>query len=106
MRCLILAAGKGSRLWQRGKSKPLVPLLGIPLIERSVRSAIEAGIDEFYVVSGYHGDQVRAFLDDLVRRCAAKITHVINDDWQQGNGLSVLGAKAHLNEPFVLLMAS
>ena len=70
MKCLILAAGKGSRLWQRGNSKPLIPLLGIPLIERTIRSAIEAGIDEFYVVSGYNGDQVRAFLDDLVLRCA------------------------------------
>jgi len=105
MKCLILAAGKGSRLWQRGNSKPLIRLLGIPLIERAIRSALEAGIDDFYVVSGYNGDQVRRFLDELAPRCATTITHVINDDWQQGNGLSVLAAKAHLNEPFVLLMA-
>ena len=105
MRCLILAAGKGSRLWQRGNSKPLIPLLGIPLIERTIRSALEAGIDEFYVVSGYNGDQVRRFLDDLVSRCAMTITHVINNDWQKGNGLSVLAAKEYLVEPFVLLMA-
>ena len=105
MKCLILAAGKGSRLWQRGNSKPLIRLLGIPLIERTIRSALEAKIDDFSVVSGYHGDQVRRFLDDLVVRCAAKMTHVINDDWQQGNGLSVLQAKEQLDEPFVLLMA-
>ena len=66
MKCLILAAGKGSRLWQRGNSKPLIRLLGIPLIERTIRSALEAGIDDFYVVSGYHGDQVRPLLEDLV----------------------------------------
>ncbi|MFV1968710.1 MAG: NTP transferase domain-containing protein, partial [Pirellulaceae bacterium] len=41
MKCLILAAGKGSRLRQRGNSKPLIRLLGIPLIERTIRSALE-----------------------------------------------------------------
>ena len=105
MKCLILAAGKGSRLWQRGNSKPLIRLLGIPLIERTIRSALEAGIDDFYVVSGYNGDQVRRFLEDLAPRCATTITHVINNDWQDGNGLSVLAAKERLVEPFVLLMA-
>ena len=39
MKCLILAAGRGSRLSQRGNSKPLIPLLGMPLIERTIRSA-------------------------------------------------------------------
>jgi len=29
MKCLIIAAGKGSRLAMRGDSKPLVPLLEI-----------------------------------------------------------------------------
>jgi CDP-L-myo-inositol myo-inositolphosphotransferase len=62
-------------------------------------------MDEFYVVSGYNGEQVRRFLDDLALRCTIKITHVVNNDWQDGNGLSVLAAKEHLVEPFVLLMA-
>ncbi len=105
MKCLILAAGKGSRLWQRGNTKPLVPLLGVPLIERTIRSAIDAGVDEFFVVTGYNGDQVRLFLDDLVLRCGATISHLVNDDWEEGNGLSVQTAKEHLREPFLLLMA-
>jgi len=105
MKCLILAAGKGSRLWQRGNTKSLIPLLGVPLIERTIRSAIDAGVDEFFVVTGYNGDQVRLFLDDLVPRCGAAISHLVNDDWEQGNGLSVQTAKEHLLEPFLLLMA-
>jgi NDP-sugar pyrophosphorylase family protein len=52
MKCLIIAAGKGSRLRQQGDSKPLIPILGLPLIERVIRSAIEAGADDFYVVTG------------------------------------------------------
>ena len=51
MKCLIIAAGKGSRLWQRGNTKPLVPLLGVPLIERVIRSAAAGGCKDCYVVS-------------------------------------------------------
>ena len=105
MKCLIIAAGKGSRLSRKGNSKPLIPLLGIPLIERVIRSANQAGIAEFYVVSGYNGEQVRPFLDGLAVRCGVTVKHIINDDFEQDNGLSVLKAKEHLSEPFLLLMA-
>ncbi len=105
MKCLILAAGKGRRLSRKGNSKPLIPLLGIPLIERVIRSAIQAGIEEFYAVSGYNGEQVRPFLDGLAARCGITVTHINNDDFEQGNGVSVLKAKEYLSEPFLLLMA-
>lgn len=105
MKCLIIAAGKGSRLWRKGNTKSLIPLLGIPLIERVIRSATEAGIEDFYVVSGYNGEHVRPFLDGLAPRCHIAMTHLINDDWEKDNGLSVLTAKEHLSEPFLLLMA-
>jgi len=104
MKCLIIAAGKGSRLWQRSDSKPLVPFLGVPLIERVIRSAITAGIDDFCVVTGYRGEKVRRFLDRLARRCSISITHVVNDEWEKGNGLSVLKARDCLRGRFVLLM--
>ena len=65
MKCLIIAAGKGSRLRLTGASKPLIPILGVPLIERVIRSAREAGADDFYVVIGYQGEGVRTFLKGL-----------------------------------------
>jgi choline kinase len=105
MKCLIIAAGKGSRLQERGDSKPLIPILGIPLIERVIRAAMEAGADEFYVVIGYQGEQVRNFLEWLSERLAVRITPLVNDDWDKENGLSVLKARDVLHEPFLLLMA-
>ena len=105
MKCLIIAAGKGERLQQRGDSKPLVPILGVPLIERVIRAAMEAGADEFYVVIGYQGEQVRLFLEQLAERLAIRITPLVNDDWDKDNGLSVLKAQDVLHEPFLLLMA-
>ncbi len=106
MRCLIIAAGKGSRLWPKGKSKPLISVLGVPLIERVIRSAMQAEIDDFYVVSGYQGERVRHFLARLAPRCGVEITHIINHVWEQDNGLSVLKAREHLDGSFVLLMGS
>jgi CDP-L-myo-inositol myo-inositolphosphotransferase len=104
-KCLIIAAGKGSRLQQRGDSKPLIPLLGVPLIERVIRSALEAGIDEFYVVTGCQDKQVCRFLGCLAERLGIGITSTVNENWEKANGLSVLQARDYLPEPFLLLMA-
>ncbi len=105
MKCLIIAAGKGSRLQSRGDSKPLIPLLGIPLIERVIRAAMEGGADEFFVVVGHQGEQLSHFLAGLAQSLLITITPLVNDDWDKENGLSVLTAQDVLHEPFILLMA-
>ena len=53
MKCLIIAAGKGSRLRSLSEVKPLISLKSKSLIERVIGSAVEAGADDFYVVVGY-----------------------------------------------------
>lgn len=105
MKCLIIAAGKGSRLRKLGDVKPLIPVLGVPLIERAIRSAIEAGVDDFYVVTGYQREHVQDFLGRLDKRLGIPITTLINEDWEKENGFSVLRAREYLHEPFLLLMA-
>ena len=105
MKCLIIAAGKGSRLQSRGECKPLIRLLGVALIERVIRTAIEAGADEFFVVVGHQGEELSRFLARLADTLAIRITPLVNDDWEQGNGLSVLKGREVLSEPFLLLMA-
>ena len=105
MKCLIIAAGKGSRLRQKGDCKPLIPVLGVPLLERVIRSALGAGADDFYVVTGYHGERIRAFLNGLRDRAGIRITCIVNEEWEKHNGLSVLTARKYLREPFLLLMA-
>ena len=105
MKCLIIAAGKGIRLRQQGDSKPLIPILGLPLIERVIRTAMEAGADDFYVVTGYQEELIRSFLVILTDRLGCNITPIFNEDWEKENGLSVLKAREYLQEPFLLLMA-
>ena len=104
MKGLIVAAGQGVRLRAKGDLKPLIPIKGMPLIECVIDRARSGGIDEFFVVSGYRGDELRAALNSLAARENIRITHVINRDWNRANGRSVLMAKQFLDEPFVLMM--
>lgn len=105
VRCLIIAAGRGSRLSSRGDSKPLIPLLGLSLIERVILTAKKSGLTDFYVVTGHNGEKVKQYLDRFSQSRNINITHITNEEWEKGNGISVLKAKKLLNEDFILLMA-
>lgn len=105
MKCLILAAGRGSRLSRAARSKPLLPVMGLPLLERTIRTARSAGLPEFVVVTGYEAETVERFLSDLSARLKVPISTVRNENWDKGNGTSVLKAKGILEDNFVLLMA-
>jgi 1L-myo-inositol 1-phosphate cytidylyltransferase len=102
--CLIVAAGQGTRLREKGESKPLIRIKGIPLIERVISVARSAGVDAFYVVSGYRGENLREALDELAARDGLSISHIVNDDWERANGMSVYKARALLQGPFLLTM--
>ncbi len=104
MKCLIVAAGQGARLRVGVELKPLVPVGGVPLIEHVIGRGRLAGVNEFLVVSGYRGDELREALDGLAAREGLRIAHVINEEWQRANGVSVLAAKGHLEAPFLLAM--
>ena len=105
MKCLIIAAGEGTRLSNRGGSKPLVPLLELPLIERVILNAKGAGITDFHIVTGYNGEKLRNHLNQFAWNRDLKITHIVNNQWEEDNGLSVLAAKKEINENFILLMS-
>ena len=104
MKCLIVAAGQGARLREKGESKPLIHVKGVPLIERVIENARVGGVQRFLVVSGYRGEELRQELDAYSARTAIPFKHVINDEWDRANGVSVLKAKPYLNEPFLLTM--
>lgn len=105
MKCLIIAAGIGSRLAARGDSKPLVQLGGIPLIERVILTFLEANVSEFYIVTGYNGDKVRERLFTFAQKHPVTIDFIHNDLWKKPNGISVLKGREYLHEPFFLSMS-
>jgi 1L-myo-inositol 1-phosphate cytidylyltransferase len=104
MKCLIVAAGQGTRLRAKAELKPLIPIRGTSLIERVITNARSAGIDDFVVVSGYHAEELQAQLLLLGGRLGVEIATVYNPDWTRANGVSVHAARQLLNEPFLLAM--
>ena len=103
MKCLIVAAGQGARLREKGELKPLIPIKGVGLIERVIAQGRAAGVEEFFVVSGYRGAELRQALDAFAARDGVRISHIVNDQWDRANGVSVLAAKA-IGSPFLLIM--
>src|SRR5271165_7025984 len=102
MKCLIVAAGQGTRLREKGELKPLIPIRGVPLIERVIGNARRAGVDEFLVVTGYRSEELQARLGELAARDDVRLTCIFNPAWDPANGISVLAAKPFLDEPFLL----
>ena len=76
MKCLILAAGRGSRLSEEGIAKPLLRVAGLPLIERTILTAHQAGLQDFYIVAGYGAERFKQFLSELPLRRDLKLAPV------------------------------
>ena len=101
---LVLAAGNGDRFHNgSAESKLLQPVLGRPLILRTLETAYLAGITAAHVVLGYRPERLRTIIEhaDLPIR----IRFHYNPDWHLENGLSVLAARAALSgRRFAVLM--
>ena len=103
MQGVILAAGKGERIRNKGDTKSLISLLGVPLIERVIYTCRDVGLNDLYVVVGYNRDGIKQRLGDG-RRYGVNINYIENDEWEKGNGISCLKAKDYVHEKFILLM--
>ena len=67
MKALFLAAGRGTRLapFTDDCPKPMLPIAGVPMIERIMNGIAEsAGITSFVLVTGYRADVVHAHFGD------------------------------------------
>ena len=62
---IIMAGGQGSRLMPltATRPKPMVEVLGRPVIDFVKDAMVDAGIDEIVVTTGYRGEQLQAHVD-------------------------------------------
>lgn len=98
MKAIIIGAGRGKRLAHLTHEipKPLVPILGRPMLDWVLEALSAGGFSRSDVVyiCGYKADVIRAAYPDL--------TYVENTDWENNNILlSLLYARDHLREGFV-----
>ena len=79
---IILAAGRSHRM---GRTKPLLPLGGEPLVRHVARAALSSGLAEVIVVVGYRSREVGAALVGLGDRLGV----VDNPDYADGQSGSL-----------------
>jgi choline kinase len=101
----VLAAGNGDRFRGAGRgSKLLHPLLGQPILLRTLAGAARAGIRRVTLVLGYEAEKVATLVDRAAPR-RLDITFAYNPEWHLENGVSALAAQPFVKDAhFALLM--
>ena len=104
-KAVILAAGNGDRFHNpTHDSKLLQPLLGQPILLRTLEAAFDAGIRSATVVLGYQAPRVRAMVEAGAPR-GLYVSFAVNPEWHLENGVSALAARTSVgDERFALLM--
>ena len=77
MQAVILVGGEGTRLrpLTYGTPKPMVPLLGVPFLERTLRRLNAAGIDDVILPPATCRRRSRTYLGDGSRSACASVRH-------------------------------
>ncbi len=80
-RAIILAGGKGERLrpYTEDRPKPMVPLLGNPLISYTIRWLVSHGIKDITICCGHMHHVIRDFFGDG-SRLQAKLHFLVEDE--------------------------
>jgi dTDP-glucose pyrophosphorylase len=65
-RAVLLAAGRGTRMRELTTDlpKPMIKVRGKPILLNIIEGLQAAGIKDFFVIVGYHGDAVRDYFGD------------------------------------------
>jgi NDP-sugar pyrophosphorylase family protein len=104
MKALILAAGVGSRLKPLTDAIPkaLIPIAGVPILERVLIRLQAAGVKSFVVNAHHHAQAVADFCADLARRRGVPVSVSREDDLLLDTGGAIKKASALLKgrEPF------
>lgn len=99
MQCVInLMAPTG----EGQQSLALALLQGISLVERSLRTAIDAGLNDFIMLSDAADEAVREVADEVAKQYQLKLKHVIAKK-RETDGELLLSCRKQLKGPFIYL---
>lgn len=101
---VILAAGKGSRIFPLSTNypKPLLPVLNKPIMQYQIEAMKNLGIKEIVVVVGIHGNKIKDFFGNG-GKFGVNISYVL-DYSPQGIASSLMKARNKITGPFVLFL--
>ncbi len=102
MQCVIICAGKGTRMRPLTDTipKPLIRVCGKPILQHIVEALPEV-IDELVLVVGYKKEQIEAFCG--AEFLGKKVTYITQEDFAGGTGDALICAKDVLVGRFLVM---
>ncbi|MDL0131623.1 sugar phosphate nucleotidyltransferase [Halobacterium salinarum] len=103
MKAVVLAAGKGERLWPltENRPKPMIPVANRPILEHVVEALETAGVDEVVLVVGLNRERVQSHFEDG-HEWELDISYVVQEQ-QLGTGHALLQVESQIGGSFVAL---
>ena len=106
MKTIIMAGGRGTRIAELFPNipKPLIPVDGMPILEREIRSLASQGFKDLILTVGYLADKIMAYFGDG-SQLGVKIDYFV-EETPLGNAGALFQLRDKIgNEPFFLLNA-
>lgn len=102
MQAVILAAGKGSRLHPitNSRSKPMLPILGKPIVGRVMENLVACGLNDFILVVSPEDREIREHFQD--ESTLDVNLRFVDQPIQLGTAHALMQAAPLLSEDFVL----
>lgn len=103
MKAVILAAGKGTRMRELTASlpKPMLKVLGKPILQHILEGIMQAGIREFCIITGFKAETIESYFGDG-SKFGARISYV-RQEVQDGTGKAPELAKSFIGADSFLL---
>lgn len=101
-----MAGGRGTRIAELFPDipKPLIPVAGMPILEREIRSLCNQGFKDIILTVGYLAEKIMAYFGDG-RQLGVKIEYFV-EETPLGNAGALFRLKEKIgDEPFLLLNA-
>ena len=101
-----MAGGRGTRIAELFPNipKPLIPVAGIPILEREIKSLCAQGFKDMILTVGYHADKIMAYFGDG-SQLGIKIEYFV-EKTPLGNTGALFRLREKIGEePFLLLNA-
>lgn len=103
MQAIVLVGGEGTRLRPLtfGTPKPMVPIMNVPFLARTLERLHETGIRDVILPAGYMPQAITDYFGDG-SRFGMKITYVIEDE-PLGTAGAIKNVEQHITGPFFVL---
>ncbi|HHV29005.1 MAG TPA: NDP-sugar synthase [Clostridium sp.] len=105
MKALFLAGGLGTRLRPITDDlpKPMVPIMGKPLLERNIERLTSHGIDEIVLSTCYKPHKIEKYFEDG-KRFGVKISYITEDE-PLGTAGAIKNAEDFMSDTFLVFNA-